>query len=668
MVVAYTRLFEPIKIGKVEIKNKIAMAPMGVLGLATQDGCFSKRVVDYYVERAKGGTGLIITSVTKVDNEIERFKAGAVPVATVNPLHFIATAGELTERVHAYGTKIFLQLGMGFGRVAAPILLESQPVAPSAIPNFWDPSITCRELTTAEVETLVQRASEAAEIAVEAGFDGVEIHAMHEGYLLDQFTIALFNRRGDKYGGALEDRLTFPIEIVRAIKDRVGKDFPVVLRFSIKNYIKDWRQGGLPGENFQEKGRDVEEALAAAKILEGAGYDGFDADAGSYDAWYWAHPPVYQKHGCYLPLTQRLKEVVKVPVIVAGRLEIPELAEEALVKGQADMIAIGRGLLTDPYWVNKVMTGRSKNIRPCIGCHDGCLGRGFLGRPLSCTVNPACGREEEYAIDRAPEAKQVMVIGGGVAGMEAARVAALRGHRVSLYEKSDRLGGHVVEAAVPDFKADDGRLLEWYKTELGELQVEIHLNQEVTPDFVQQQNPDAVIVATGSTPAIPDIAGINKDKVTTVSDLLLGKKQAGGRVVIIGGGLAGCETALWLAQQGKDVTIIEILDDLMRAGIPVPYMNRMMLLDLLKMNGVKWLTETSVLEVTDDGVTLISKTYQRSTLPADTVILAVGFAADQRLYNALRDKIPNLYLIGDSREPRNILAAIWEGYEVGRGI
>ncbi|WP_143106842.1 NAD(P)/FAD-dependent oxidoreductase, partial [Neomoorella thermoacetica] len=189
-------------------------------------------------------------------------------------------------------------------------------------------------------------------------------------------------------------------------------------------------------------------------------------------------------------------------------------------------------------------------------------------------------------------------------------------------------------------------------------------NQEVTPDFVQQQNPDAVIVATGSTPAIPDIAGINKDKVTTVSDLLLGKKQAGGRVVIIGGGLAGCETALWLAQQGKDVTIIEILDDLMRAGIPVPYMNRMMLLDLLKMNGVKWLTETSVLEVTDDGVTLISKTYQRSTLPADTVILAVGFAADQRLYNALRDKIPNLYLIGDSREPRNILAAIWEGYEV----
>ncbi|WP_433542541.1 FAD-dependent oxidoreductase [Neomoorella humiferrea] len=668
MVAAHTRLFEPVKIGKVEVKNKIAMAPMGVLGLVTTDGCFSERAIDYYIERARGGTGLIITSVTKVENEIEAFKPGMVPTVSVNPPHFIATAGELTERVHAYGTRIFLQLGMGFGRVASPVMLAGEPVAPSAIPNFWEPAITCRELATREVETLVRRAGEAAEIAVEAGFDGVEIHAMHEGYLLDQFTIALFNRRTDKYGGDLRGRLTFPIEIVQEIKKRVGKEFPVLLRFSIKNFIKDWRQGGLPGEVFTEKGRDVEEALEAARILEAAGYDGFDADAGSYDAWYWAHPPLYQEHGCYLPLTQKLKEAVKVPVIVAGRMEVPELAEQALVEGKADMIAIGRGLLTDAEWASKVMTGRVDRIRPCIGCHDGCLGRGFLGRPLSCAVNPACGREKKYGIERASSARKVMIIGGGVAGMEAARVAALRGHQVTLYEKSDQLGGHVIAAAVPEFKKDDARLLEWYKTELRELQVEINLNREVTPELVLEKNPDAVVVATGSKPAMPDVPGIDKEKVGTATDILLGKKQAGDKVVIIGGGLAGCETALWLARQGKQVTIIEILDDLMRAGIPVPYMNRIMLIEMLRYQGVEWRTGTGLLEVTDAGVVLIDRSFHRTTLPADTVVVAAGFTPEQGLYRALMGKMPGLYLIGDSREPRNIMGAIWDAYEVARSI
>ncbi|WP_406676881.1 FAD-dependent oxidoreductase [Neomoorella carbonis] len=665
---AFASLFEPIKIGRVEIKNKIAMAPMGVLGLVTPDGCFSERAIDYYIERARGGTGLIITSVTKVENEIEPFKPGLVPNISINPLRFVATAGELTERVHAYDTKIFLQLTMGFGRVASPVMLAGEPVAPSAIPNFWEPALTCRELTTKEVETLVKRAGEAAEIAVEAGFDGVEIHAMHEGYLLDQFTIALFNRRTDKYGGDLRGRLTFPIEIVQEIKRRVGKEFPVLLRFSIKSFIKDWRQGGLPGEVFAEKGRDVEEALAAARILEEAGYDAFNADAGSYDAWYWAHPPVYHEHGCYLPLTQKLKEVVQVPVLVAGRMDEPDLAERALAEGKADMIAIGRGLLTDAQWASKVMTGRVNRIRPCIGCHDGCLGRGFLGRPLSCTVNPSCGREKEYGIERVSSARKVMVIGGGVAGMEAARVAALRGHQVALYEKSHQLGGHVLAAAVPEFKKDDARLLEWYKTELQELQVEINLNREVTPELVLEKKPDAVVVATGSKPAIPDVPGIDKDRVCTATDLLLGKRQAGNEVVIIGGGLVGCETALWLARQGKRVTIVELLDDLMRAGIPVPYMNRIMLVEMLRREGVEWRTGTTILEVTEAGAMLIDRFFHRTTLPADTVAVAVGFTPEQGLYRALVGKITELYLIGDSRKPRNIMSAIWDAYEVARNI
>ncbi|MBC7325953.1 MAG: FAD-dependent oxidoreductase, partial [Moorella sp. (in: Bacteria)] len=518
------------------------------------------------------------------------------------------------------------------------------------------------------VETLVKRAGEAAEIAVEAGFDGLEIHAMHEGYLLDQFTIALFNRRTDKYGGNLRGRLTFPIEIVQEIKKRVSREFPVLLRFSIKNYIKDWRQGGLPGEEFTEKGRDVEEALAAARILEEAGYDGFDADAGSYDAWFWAHPPLYQEHGCYLPLSRRLKEAVKVPVIVAGRMEVPGLAEEALATGKADMIAIGRGLLTDHEWANKAMAGQVNRIRPCIGCHDGCLGRGFLGRPLSCAVNPACGREKEYGIERAGTARKVMVAGGGVAGMEAARVAALRGHRVALYEQSNQLGGHVIAAAVPEFKKDDASLLEWYKTELRELEVEINLNHAVNPDLVREKNPDAVVIATGSTPVIPDIPGIDKDKVSTATDILLGKKQAGNNVVILGGGLVGCETALWLARQGRKVTIIEVLDDLMRAGIPIPYMNRIMLMEMLRLQGVEWRTGTSLLEVTDRGVILIDRSFHRSSLPAESVILAAGFKPEQGLYRALLGQVPELYLIGDSREPRNIMGAIWDAYEVARNI
>ena len=436
---AYQKLFEPIKIAKMEIMNRIAMAPMGIGSLCTEEGGFSQRAIDYFVERARGGTGLIITGIFKIENEIEKFIGPNPPCITAHPQHFIATASELTEGVHAYGSKIFVQLTAGFGRSVNPSekVLAVQPVAPSAIPNYWEPRITCRELKTEEVERLVKGFGDAAEIAVEAGFDGVEIHAVHEGYLIDQFAIALFNRRTDKYGGDLKGRITFSREIVHEIKNRVGKDFPVSLRFSIKSYIKDWGQGALPGESFIEAGRDVAEGLEIARLLEEAGYDAFNADAGSYDAWYWAHPPLYQEHGCILPLTEQLKKVVSVPVMVAGRMELPDLAEKALAGNMADMVTIGRGLLAEPHWPNKILSGQIEDIRPCIGCHDGCFQRMLLKGPLSCTVNPSCGRESALAIRPARAVKDVMIIGGGIAGMEAARVAALRGHKVSLYEKSD---------------------------------------------------------------------------------------------------------------------------------------------------------------------------------------------------------------------------------------
>jgi len=666
----FKKLFEPAYIGKLELKNRIAMAPMGIVGMATPQGGFSQRAIDYYVERAKGGVGLIITSLCKVENEIERLPPGALPVVTEHPLHFMKTASELTERVHAYGTKIFLQLNVGLGRVANPHLLETHPIAPSPIPNYWDPSITCRELTTEEVETLVRKTIEAAEIAALSGFDGVDIHAVHEGYLLDQFAIALFNRRTDKYGGDLEGRLRFATEIVRGIKKRLGRDFPVSLRYSVKSFIKDWNQGALPGEDFVEKGRDLEEGLEAAKILEKAGYDAFNMDNGSYDAWYWAHPPNYMEYGFNLPFSAKLKEVVSVPVMVAGRINYPDIAEKALEEGKADIVVLGRPLLADPYWPKKAMVGAVEDIRPCVGCHDGCLGRGVeLGRGISCAVNPACARERDYEIYPAVKPKRVMIIGGGIAGMEAARVAALRGHHVELYEKNGELGGHLIEASVPDFKKDLRRLLEWYKRQLEKLNVKIYLNTEVTPELIEEKKPDVVILATGSKPIVPKIPGVERENVVTAIDVLLGKKEVGENVVVVGGGLVGCETALWLAKQGKRVTIVEMLKELMSAGAYVSHANKKMLIDLLKFHKVKIMTNTALLEITDEGAVVIDRnSLKKTTIPADTVVLAMGLCPNRELYQTIQDKVAEVYLIGDARKPLNIMNAVWDAYEVSRAI
>lgn len=663
------KLFEPIKIGSAVIPNRVAMAPMGIIGMVTEDGCFTDRAVEYYVERARGGTGLIITGAVKVENEIEKLKMPTFPCITLNPLHFITRAAELTERVHAYGSKIFVQVTAGLGHNAHPIMLDCQPVAPSAIPNYWEPSVTCRELSTEEVERLVESFAEAAEIAKACGFDGMEIHAMHEGYLLDQFTMSFFNRRTDKYGGDLEGRLTFPIEIIKAIKSRVGKDFPVILRFSVKSYIKGWNRGGLPGENFEEKGRDLKEGLIAAKILQDVGYDGFNADAGSYEAWYWAHPPNYMKHGCYVELTEELKKVVSVPVLMAGRMEIPDLAAQVLSEGKAaDMIVLGRGLLADPSWPNKVKMGQEKGIRPCLGCQDGCLGRIFEGKPLSCAVNPACGREREMTLTPAQKPKKICVIGGGLAGMEAARVAALRGHDVTLYEKGSRLGGHLLEASVPEFKKDEVRLLEWYEAELANAGVKVKLNTKITLEHLKKDNPDVVIVATGSVPKDLDVPGRDKNNVIKAEELLLGRGKAGQDILVVGGGLVGCETALWLAQQGKSVTIVEMLDELMSAGMPQCHANKMMLLDLLDFCKVKSITGAIVSEVTADGAVLTDKNFRRTEVKADTIVVAIGLREEKGLYDSVRKEFPNTYLIGDAMKVRNFMFTIWDAFEVARNI
>ncbi|MFC1864135.1 FAD-dependent oxidoreductase, partial [Thermodesulfobacteriota bacterium] len=548
-----------------------------------------------------------------------------------------------------------------------PTRVSKHPVSASPNPNYWEPSITCRELKTEEVESIAEAFGDAAEIIADIGFDGIELHG-HEGYLLDQFTTAIWNRRMDKYGGDLKGRMTFPIEILGHIKKRVGKQFPVQYRFGIKHYIKGLNQGALAMEDFIEAGRDVEEGIEMAKMLEKAGFDALHVDAGCYDSWYWAHPPSYQKHGCMIDMAAMAKKNVSIPVTAVGRLEIPELAEKVISTGQADMVALGRGLLADAYWPQKVRTGQIDRIRPCVGCH-GCFSRFEKGRPLSCVVNPICGRERIYPILPAKTPKKVLIIGGGIAGMEVASVAAQRGHIVTLCEKSEMLGGHILSASIPGFKKDLRRLISYYETKLETLGVKILLGREATIDWVESQNPDVLVVAVGSRVLVPDIPGVNNNNVCTCVDVLLGKHQVGKTPVIVGGGLVGCEVALWLAQEGTDVTLIEMLPELMLKGPTVPHMNRTMLIDLLSYNRVNVLCNMKMEAINDNFITIVNEDGEEKFITTDNVILAVGMNPLKGLYHdALKCNISEVYSLGDCKEARNIAAAVWEAFEVGRMV
>ena len=640
------KLFEPGKIGKLSIKNRILMCPMGVGGLEEPQGGLSQRGIDYYVARAKGGTGLIITGLTRVSREIEPPLEDKLIIDSKTCVTWL---NELAEAVHDYGAKVAIQLTAGLGRVATLDLLKiAGAVAPSALPAFEDPTIMTRELSTEEIERLVHAFEFSAEILRLAGIDAVELHG-HEGYLFDQFITALWNKRTDKYGGDLEGRLRFPVEVIEAIKRGAGADFPVIFRFGLKHYI--------------DGGREIEEGLEIARRLEAAGADAFEVDAGCYETWYWAHPPTTLPPGCMVDMAQMAKRVVKVPVIAVGKLGYPELAERVLQEGKADFICLGRALLADPEWPNKVKKGRLEDIRPCVGCHEGCLKRVFDVKYLSCAVNPATGMEREFTIKPAEKKKSVLVVGGGASGMEAARVTALGGHKVTLWEKGDVLGGNLIPASVPDFKQDYRRLINFLSTQIKKLGVTIEFAKEATAELILEMKPDVVFIATGSTSIVPEIPGVGKKMVVTAVDLLLGKQEAGKSVVVVGGGLIGCETALYLAQKGKKLTIVEMLDGVM---LDMYSANRMHLLKLLADADVNILTETKCLEIRDNGITIADKYGKRSTLEADTVVLAVGLKSNERLLEALKDKIPEVYAIGDCVEPRKVINAIWEGFRTAR--
>lgn len=664
----YKALFTPIKMGKIEIKNRFAMAPMGPLGLSDSEGGWNQRGIDYYTRRAQGGVGLIITGVTFSDCKVEHQSMPNCPNSTYNPVQFTRTSKEMTERVHAYGAKIFLQMSGGFGRVTIPTNLgEFNPVAPSPIPHRWLDK-TCRPLTIDEIHSIVKSFGDGACNAKRAGFDGVEVHAVHEGYLMDQFAISMFNLRTDEYGGSLENRLRFAKEVVEEIKSRCGSGFPVILRYSLKSMIKDWREGALPGEEFEEKGRDIEEGKLAAKLLVQYGYDALDVDVGTYDSWWWNHPPMYQEKGLYRSYAKIVKEIVAVPVLCAGRMDNPDMAAQCIEDGTCDMISLGRPLLAEPDLPKKIRSGQLSDIRPCISCQEGCMGRIQEYSMINCAVNPQCARERYFAYNPVLQAKTVVIVGGGIAGCEAARVLAIRGHKPILFEKTAKLGGAFNEAGVPSFKEDDRALIRWYEHTLRQLNVEIHFETELSRETLEKMNYDVLIISTGATEKRIAL-GLQQKVITAKEALASGGSNVGERAIVIGGGMVGCELALWLTKDlSKQVTIVESLDKLLAVNGPLCSANSEMLERLVPFFGTSVMCRTSAVKSTENGLLVKNlDTQTEKELPADTIILAVGFDADKKLLEEMQDA-DEVYAIGDCKEFHNIHSAIWDAFEVANHI
>lgn len=671
MAIKYPELFKPFKIGNLTIKNRIAMAPMHLGSRYAADGNITDEIIDYYEARAKGGVGLIYTGGYAVNCGVEESYNTIDPMGNVAT--FRATIMKLAEKLHAYDTKLFVEIGTGFGRAMFPHLMtpkmNGQPVAPSAIPNRWDPSIICRPMTDEECRESVEAQIRAGVQIYESGADGICIGGPYGGYFPDQFMTAVFNLRDDEWGYIKDYGTKCLTEVIKGIKEKCGKDFAVDVRIGSKHYVKEPGVAIYPGEEdtTPEYCRDVADSVEIAKILEAAGADSFILGNGSYDSFYWLYPPTYMKNGLWIDGAAKIKEAVNIPVICPGKINTPELANEAIRSGKIDCVAIGRAALADPDWANKARTGASEDIRPCIGCQIGCIGRCFMGENVTCAVNPANFCEKSDPVTPAAVKKHIVVIGGGVGGMETARIAAIRGHEVDLYEKSGRLGGLFNLAAVPEFKTGDDALLSWYERQMEKSSANIHLNHEVTAEEIAAMKADEIIVATGARPKMIQIPGI-EDKALSATEVLNGC-EAGDTAVVIGGGLVGCEVAVWLAKKGKKVTLIELLPSLMTAKTPVPTPNFLMMLDMLEHEGVAVFTGANVQSAKDGCLVFTDAEGREQTAKAESVILATGFVSDNTLYQQLTENcsVP-VWNLGDSKEPANILASIRDGYFIGKSI
>jgi 2,4-dienoyl-CoA reductase-like NADH-dependent reductase (Old Yellow Enzyme family)/thioredoxin reductase len=664
------KICEAAQIGKLDIRNRMVMPAM--LGTADPEGFVTEGTISHFEERAKGGTGLIIVGACSVDHRRAKLLDNQL---SIDDDKFIPGLSELVRAIHKYGAKAAVQIQHG-GNVVKSEMTHFQPVAPSAVarPGCELP----RELTVKEIGEIVDLHAQSAERAKKAGFDAVEISACHR-YLVQNFLSSAWNKRRDEYGGALKNRVRFLLEIIGAIKGATGQNFPLLVRINGKEY-------GV------EEGTTLEEAKEVAVMIQEAGVDCVDVTAFPATYPYPMHgvPPTLPlfRHGCYVDLAEAIKRVVRIPVIAAGRIT-PELGERLLKEGKTDIIAIGRGLIADSELPNKVISGRLNEIRRCLGCQE-CY---YPPEPgTRCTVNAAAfGKEREYVIKPAERTKRILVAGGGPAGMEAARVAAMRGHEVILYERERRLGGQLLLAAM---LRDEYETLSRYLTrQLKKLGVKIELEKQVTPETIKDMRADAVILALGPESKVPGIPGIDRENVISAATLKkhrliwflgsilmrspLGRSLIKGflkfdivfgqRTVVIGGGLAGSEMADFLVQRGKKVTVVTEHED-MTDGLEIMTVLREYFIEKLAAEGVTMLTGVKYEKATEKGLVITTKEGETRTIEADTIVLTGGAKPNTQLFKAFEGKAPEVYMVGDSNEPRGILEAIKDGFKTGREV
>ena len=677
-------LFTPWKIGNVEIKNRIVLCPMGGTSIFgwMEPHHFDKDAAEFFMELAKNNVGLIIPGIAPLKNLIggQWLYKSKRSFKKLKPY---------MEEFHKTGAKMFIQLTAGFGRsfsvpngmvpmlkskvlntLLKPIIdIQYLCASPSKLPARWVEGGLTRALTKKEIEKMIDAFAKTAKMCKDAGVDGVEIHAVHEGYLLDQFTTAYTNKRTDEYGGSFENRYRFPVEVVKAIKALCGQDYPVSLRYSVVSKTKDFCVGAIPGEEYKEVGRDMEESEKAAKYLQDAGYDMLDADNGTYDAWYWAHPPMYMPLNCNLEEVSHIKKFVDIPVVCAGRME-PVTGAKAIKEGKIDAMGVARQFLVDHTWVTKLINEQLDEIQPCICCHNACLPMSHYkgianGAAMAdtqhmsrCALNPITMQNHKFDIVPAKKQKTVAVIGGGVGGIEVARIATLRGHKVTIYEKSDKLGGVFIAAATPSFKEKDRMLIEWYRKQIAKLPIEVKFNTEVKD--LSEIKADEIVIATGATPKRARITGF--EKTIEACDYLLSDKKVGDNVVIIGGGLTGCEIAYELSLNGKKPVIVEALNDLM-ATPKLCLANSSYLRDYFKYKNVPVYLESKVMEIKDDGVIIEDKNGKRTAIKADNVISAIGYNP-----NPLAKKGRHIHIVGDAQKVGNLRTVVWRAWEVAEKI
>ena len=623
-----TELFKPASIGTLQLSNCVVMAPM-FTQIADPDGSVSERICAYYDARARGSIGLIIVENTSVapggDSGPRELR--------IDDDRFIPGLKRLAETIHKHSVKAAIQLHHA-GRQRASAL--GQPVAPSAIPCKFIKSIP-RELTTAEADRLVEDFADAAQRAKTAGFDAVEFHGAH-GYLICQFLSGYTNRRRDKYGGSFENRMCFALEIVKKTRERIGYEFPILFRISAKEFV--------------ETGLDLEETKIIARRLQEASVDCIDVSAGNYETGQWSCQPGWIPRGCLGSFAEEIKKDLTVPVIVAGRMPDPRLAERVLREGKADLIAFGRPFLADPDILVKAKRGQYDAIRMCMACCH-CMDSLMRGQPLSCAVNPEVGREIDGPVAGTKTPRDVVVVGGGPGGLEAARVAALRGHRVSLFERQEDLGGQLILAAVPPGKSELLTTIQYFKTQMRTLGVHVETGRMISAGELIAMRPDAVIIATGSITELPAIPGASLGDVVLARDVISGAVQTGRKVIVVGGGLVGCEAAIMLSAQGKDVILVRISGK-GRLGGSLGPSSRPSLLKKLTDSGVRVMADAPIESINQQGAVVRTKDGSIQ-IDADTIVVSPHSVPDTALLEGLRGNIGHIEIIGDCGEAGSLM-------------